>query len=77
MIDIKTTVRDFEKGIAKSLVCHSVPVLGGYTLEVNYFDGTNDTIKVKDDNRPKVYKSLDSVKKDADKVGVKQITLLL
>lgn len=77
MIDVRTAIRDFEKGMAKKLSCHSDSLLGGYTLEVNYYNGATDTIKIKDEERAKVYKSLDSVKKDADKIGVKEISLYL
>lgn len=75
-VDLSAMRKMFEVGALRSAIVAPVPLKNGeWMLMVERLDGGHECMTVARTTRQKIYKSLESVRADAARVGFREVTL--
>lgn len=76
-VDLSRMRKLFNKGALKSAIVAPAPLEDGWELIIVRTDGTSDYMTIAKSTRKKIYKSLESVHRDAKRVGFDEVTTQL
>ncbi|RQB79784.1 plasmid replication protein RepB [Pseudomonas aeruginosa] len=75
-VDLSAMRELFEVGALKEAIVAPAPMeKGGWLLLVNRSDGAQEHLTLARSTRPKIYKSLEHVRADAERVGFREVRL--
>jgi hypothetical protein len=75
-VDLSAMRKMFESGALKGAIVAPAPMENGaWVLMVERIDGAHEHMTVARSSRQKIYKSLESVRADAERVGFREVRL--
>ena len=75
-VDLSAMRKLYQDGALENAVVAPAPTeTGAWVFSVIHTDGTIDTMTIARSTRQKIYKSLDAVAADAERVGFKEVKL--